>query len=94
MLYVTNFGSDTVSVIDPTTNTVIKNITVGDGPISIDIDTFGDAMYVANYDSDTVSVIDPTTNTVIKNITVGNSPTYIIMCIFKMICYICSKLWL
>ena len=29
-IYVTNFGSDTVSVIDPTTNTVIENITVGD----------------------------------------------------------------
>ena len=31
-IYVANSGSDTVSVINPTTNTVIKNITVGDSP--------------------------------------------------------------
>ena len=31
-MYVANFDSDTVSVINPTKNTVIKNITVGESP--------------------------------------------------------------
>ena len=32
-VYVANSGSNTVSVIDPATNTVIKNITVGDNQV-------------------------------------------------------------
>ena len=66
-VYVANCGSDTVSVIDPTTNAVIENITVGDGPSSID--TFRGAIYVANYGSDTVSVIDRSTNEVVAGVT-------------------------
>ena len=46
-IYVANSGSDTVSVIDPVTNTVIKNIPVGNGPRFID--TYMSYIYVANY---------------------------------------------
>ena len=60
-----------VSVIETLSNTVIKNITVGDGPLSIAISPLGDYVYVANAVSGTVSVIDTLSNTVIKNITVG-----------------------
>ena len=31
-IYVSNFLSNTVSVIDPNTNTVVNNIPVGDSP--------------------------------------------------------------
>ncbi|MGB8641290.1 MAG: YncE family protein [Nitrososphaeraceae archaeon] len=72
--YVANFRSNTVSVIDSDTNTVIKNIHVRDGPRFIDALAGGGAVYVANFRSNTVSVIDSDTNTVIKNITVGASP--------------------
>ena len=78
-VYVANARSDTVSVIDPITNTVTKNIQVGKSPryIALGSSSFGgDNIYVANYDSDTVSVIDPITNTVTKNIPVGESPTF------------------
>ena len=55
-VYVANSRSGTVSVINATTNEVVKDIRVGDGPMDID-DGFG-TVYVANYDSGTVSVID------------------------------------
>jgi YVTN family beta-propeller protein len=71
-VYVANGESNTVSVINPANNTVIKNITVGDNPGSSY--GFGDAVYVANSDSNTVSVINPANNTVIKNIKVGANP--------------------
>ena len=75
--YVANFRSNTVSVIDSDTNTVIKNIHVRDGPRFIEALTGGGAVYVANFRSNTVSVIDSDTNTVIKNITVGDRPRFI-----------------
>jgi YVTN family beta-propeller protein len=71
-IYVANGESNTVSVINPANNTVIKNITVGASPSSIY--GFGDAVYVANGESNTVSVINPANNTVMKNITVGDNP--------------------
>ncbi|MGA9935731.1 MAG: hypothetical protein WBP83_11475 [Nitrososphaeraceae archaeon] len=75
--YVANFRSNTVSVIDSDTNTVIKNIHVRDGPRFIDALAGGGAVYVANFRSNTVSVIDSDTNTVIKNITVGDRQRFI-----------------
>ena len=76
-IYVTNFDGDTVSVIDPTTNTVIGSpIPVGDGPEGIAFD--GTNIYVANpSDStgdDSVSVIDPATKTVTDTIRFGDFP--------------------
>jgi YVTN family beta-propeller protein len=75
--YVANFRSNTVSVIDSDTNTVIKNIHVRDGPRFIEALTGGSAVYVANFRSNTVSVIDSDTNTVVKNITVGDRPRFV-----------------
>jgi YVTN family beta-propeller protein len=70
-IYVANFESDTVTVIDPITTSIIKNIHVGIDPSSMDISTFNGDIYVLNIGSDTISVIDPTTNTVKKNLTAG-----------------------
>jgi YVTN family beta-propeller protein len=72
---VTNYDSNTVSVIDSTTNEVLPiNITVGGYP-SIAVNPNNDLVYVTNYDSNTVSVIDSTTNEVLPiNIAVGDSP--------------------
>ena len=71
-IYVANYGSDTVSVIDPAINTVIKNITVGDGPSFID--NYGESIYVSNSHSDTVSVIDSVTNEVVAGVTFEINP--------------------
>ena len=66
-MYVTNLNDDTVSVIDTATNTVLKTITVGNGPVGIEYDPINKRMYVTNSADDTVSVIDTTTNTVVGN---------------------------
>jgi YVTN family beta-propeller protein len=57
-MYVTNLVSETVSVIDGSTNTVVKTIDVGRGPQGVAFDSSNGNMYVANGVSNTVSVID------------------------------------
>jgi YVTN family beta-propeller protein len=80
-VYVANYLSDTVSVINPANGTVIKNIPVGHGPYSIAIPTSpfglrsGDSIYVVNTRNNSVSVINPFSNIVKQNITVGFRPT-------------------
>jgi YVTN family beta-propeller protein len=74
-LYVTNWGSETVSVIDANTLMVIRSpITFGDSPAGVAVTPNGARVYVANNYSDNVSVIDTATNAVITKITVGNHP--------------------
>lgn len=56
-IFVANQNDDTVSVIDRTTNTVVKTISVGDEPVSLAVlnDTH---VYVGNVVSNTISIID------------------------------------
>jgi YVTN family beta-propeller protein len=77
MVYVANASSNTVSVIDTATNTVIGSpIAVGTQPTGIAVNPAGTRVYVANASSNTVSVIDTATNTVIGSpIVVGTSPS-------------------
>ena len=76
-IWVTNRTSDTVSRIDPATNSVAATITVGDRPWDVASD--GTNIWVANAGSadpgsGTVSRIDPATNTVSATIAVGDGP--------------------
>ena len=88
-MYVANTGSDSVSVIDTATNTLIdtnpsangvNNISVGNSPGAVAVN--GNRLYVAN-SGGTVSVINTDTNTRIDanpsplstDISVGNSPS-------------------
>src|SRR3972149_6497146 len=79
-LYVTNFSSNTVSVIDVLPNTVIATVpNVGPGPSFIAITPDGARAYVTNVgDGDqtgsTVSVIDTTTNAVVATVNVESRP--------------------
>ncbi len=68
--YVAN-RSNTVSVIDTATNTVVATIPVGQGPWEVAITPDGTRAYVTNAFSNTVSVIDTATNTVVATIPVG-----------------------
>jgi YVTN family beta-propeller protein len=72
--YITNLGSNSVSVIDTATNTVTVTIPVGVGPYGVAVSQDGSKLYVTNETSDTVSVIDTATNTVIATIPVGTTP--------------------
>jgi YVTN family beta-propeller protein len=74
-LYVTNFGSETVSVIDTNTLMVIRSpITFGSGPLGVAVTPNGARVYVSNHMSDNVSVIDTATNAVVATIPVGLGP--------------------
>ncbi len=61
-IYVTNSGSQYVSVINPA-NQVIGNIYVGNTPTGVAYNTANGDMYVANYGDNTISVISPTLST-------------------------------
>ena len=50
-------GSNTVSVIDPATNTVVATIPVGDSPYGVAINPTNGLVYVTNVHSNTVSVV-------------------------------------
>ena len=64
--YVANSGSNNVTVIDTTTNTVVgAPIPAGTNPIGVGVDPTVHRAYVANLNSDNVTVIDTTTNTVV-----------------------------
>jgi YVTN family beta-propeller protein len=72
--YVTNGSSNTISVIDTASETVVATIPVGVIPFGVAITPDGTRAYVTNIQDNTVSVIDSATNTVIATIPVGNSP--------------------
>ena len=57
LAYVTNYGSDSVSVIDTGTNSIVDTISTGDEPGSIAVALDGHYAYVTHYDSGLVSVI-------------------------------------
>jgi YVTN family beta-propeller protein len=75
-VYVTDEGSNTVSVIAAATNTVTATIPVGVGahPIGVAVSPNGSTVYVANEGSNTVSVIAAATNTVTATIATGGQP--------------------
>lgn len=72
--FVSNTGSNTVSVIDGVRNTVIATIPVGSGPRGIGVNPNTNRAYVANQNDNTVSVIDTESYTVTKTLSVGGAP--------------------
>ncbi|KKL90678.1 hypothetical protein LCGC14_1902290, partial [marine sediment metagenome] len=70
--YIPNSGSNTVSVIDISTNIVVDTIIVGSIPYGIAVSPLGTHVYVTHQGSNSVSVIDTSTKTVVDTITVGN----------------------
>jgi YVTN family beta-propeller protein len=77
--YVTNTSSNTVSVINTSTNAVVNTIAVGSGPQGVSVSPDGSRVYIANFSSNTVSVINTSTNTVVATIGVGSSPTGVVV---------------
>jgi YVTN family beta-propeller protein len=68
-VWVTNFGSATITRIDPATNEVITTFDAGWGPEGIGFTD--DAVWVANVRDGTVSRIDPATNAVVDTTETG-----------------------
>src|SRR5439155_1404357 len=71
-VYVSNYFSSNVSVIDGTTNTVVATVPVGYLPRGVAYDSENMYVYVADYGSNNVSVIDGTT--VVATVPVGTLP--------------------
>jgi YVTN family beta-propeller protein len=72
-VWVANRLEDTVTRIDPATNSVDTNIRVGDHPLGIAV-AHG-AVWVANSRDGTIQKIDPAKNRVVRTLEVGNAPT-------------------
>ena len=76
--YVINEFSNTVSVIDTATNTVVATITIGTAvPFGVAITPDGTRAYVTHELANIVSVIDTATNTVVATIPVDITPVAI-----------------
>jgi len=74
--YVTNFASNSVSVVDTATNTVVRTISdgIGIGPAGVAVNPAGTLAFVPNIASNTVSVINTATSVVSSTVSVGKSP--------------------
>ena len=72
--YVANFGSNSVSVIDTSSNTVVTTVPVGTQPNGVAVTPDGTRAYVANGGGD-VWVISTSNNTVLAKVVVGGYPT-------------------
>jgi YVTN family beta-propeller protein len=78
--YVTNENSNSVSVIDTTSNEVVATIAVGGQPRGVATTPDGTLIYVVNSFSNSVSVIDQSLNKVITAVVgVGQTPTNIVI---------------
>ena len=72
--YITNSGSNNVSVIDTATNTVKATVSVGYNPLGVAVTPDGTKIYVVNEYNNTLSVINTATNNITSTVNVGNDP--------------------
>jgi YVTN family beta-propeller protein len=75
-VYVSNRSSNTVSVIDAATRSVVATIPVGSLPYGVALSPDDSRLYVANQGSNTMSVIDTASETVVATVgTTGSAPS-------------------
>jgi len=72
--YVTNMKSNSISVIDLVTNTVVKIIPCGLTTESIDITPDGSEIWVTNKNGNSMTIINTSTYEVIDTLPTGNEP--------------------
>jgi YVTN family beta-propeller protein len=77
-IYVANYISNNISVINTTTNEKITDIPTANRPIDVVWNYKNNLIYVANYISNNISVINTTTNEKITDIPVGKNPRAIV----------------
>ncbi len=68
--YITNFASDSVSIINTANETVVAGVAVDPRPVVVVVNSEGTRVYVV-HDSGGVSVIDTASNTVIAKVVAG-----------------------
>lgn len=77
-LYVANYDSDTLSVINSSTYAVIKTVSAGDGPNGVAYNSANGYIYVADRNTNKVRVLRASDYAFIKDISVGTWPNGIV----------------
>ncbi|MCI4318911.1 MAG: YncE family protein [Thermoplasmata archaeon] len=77
-VFVTNTGSDNITVIDAATGAPIASIGVGSSPYGVAYDWASNEIYVANGGSDNLSIISGSNLTVVGSVGVGSSPVGVV----------------
>jgi RHS repeat-associated protein len=72
--FVANSVSNSISIVDATTNTVVGSVAIGAYPYSLAVSPDGTRLYVTSLDNNTLSVVDLASETVLAAIPVGSSP--------------------
>jgi YVTN family beta-propeller protein len=72
---VANSGTNTVSILDIVNDAVLSNVTVGNQPVALVVNSSGSTAYVANYKDKTVTVVNLATDTPGATVAVGGNPT-------------------
>jgi len=67
-VYITNFKSTTVTVIDGNTNKAVSEIEVGSSPYGIGINSDTKMLYVAREHADILSIVNTTSGNIVKEI--------------------------
>jgi len=78
-IYIANSGSNDVSVIPSTQNSVTTVVPVGTQPVMVASNVNGNKAYAINHGSNNVTVIGTQDNSVITTIAVGSSPIWGVM---------------
>ena len=73
-IYVANLATNSVSVIDAATRSLVATVPVGAFPLNVAPSPDGDRLYVTNAVSNSVSVIDTSTDAVVATVPVSGAP--------------------
>lgn len=74
-----NPDSNSVTLIDAASNTVLGEITVGDNPQFVAISPDGARAFVSNLDSDSISIIDVNNQVMTSSAVIGDQPSGVLL---------------
>ena len=74
MVTFSTYGSNSLKVVNTSSNAVVATVTVGNLPLGVDVSPNGALVYTANYLGNSVSAISTASSSVTATITVGTSP--------------------
>lgn len=75
-VYVANYGTNSVSAVNTSTNVVTQSVAVGVQPVALAESSNGQNLYVVNQGSNTVTDLAPADMSTLATIPVGNMPTW------------------
>ena len=92
IFYVSNFRSNSVSIISPQTGRAVKTISLSSTPADIVVTDDGSYILAACISSNKVAVIGTSTNSIIKEIDVGRMPTSLLVAKGLNIAYVANTM--